>query len=69
VALYRAAQASAFLSGRDFVLPDDVAELVGPVLTHRLVVDLDRELRGATPGTALAEIVEQVSVGVGAGVR
>jgi MoxR-like ATPase len=69
VALYRAAQTSAFLSGRDFVLPDDVAELVEPVLVHRLVVDLDRELRGATAGAALAEIVEQVSVGVGSGVR
>jgi hypothetical protein len=38
------------------------------VLTHRLVLDVDRELRGATPAGALAEIVEQVSVGVGAGI-
>jgi MoxR-like ATPase len=68
VALYRAAQASAFLAGRDFVLPDDVAALVRPVLTHRLVLDVDRELRGATPAGALAEIVERVSVGVGAGI-
>lgn len=67
VALYRAAQAAAYLAGRDFVLPDDVADLVVPVLTHRLVVDVDRELRGATPADALAEIVGQVSVGVGAG--
>jgi MoxR-like ATPase len=68
VALYRAAQASAFLAGRDFVLPDDVAALVRPVLTHRLMLDVDRELRGATPAGALAEIVERVSVGVGAGI-
>jgi MoxR-like ATPase len=67
VALYRAAQAAAFLAGRDFVLPDDVAALVGPVLTHRLVVDVDRELRGATAGETLAGIVGQVPVGVGAG--
>jgi MoxR-like ATPase len=69
VALYRAAQTSAFLEGRDFVLPDDVAALVEPVLTHRLVVDIDRELRGATATAALAEIREQVSVGVGSGQR
>jgi MoxR-like ATPase len=68
VALYRAAQASAFLAGRDFALPDDVAELAGPVLGHRLVVDVDRELRGATAADALAEILAQVSVGVGAGI-
>ncbi len=66
VALYRAAQAAAFLTGRDFVLPDDAAELVAPVLTHRLVVDIDRELRGATAAEALAEIAERVPVGVGA---
>jgi MoxR-like ATPase len=66
VALYRAAQAAAFLIGRDFVLPDDVASLVAPVLTHRLVVDIDRELRGATAADALAEIAERVPVGVGA---
>ena len=68
VSLYRAAQAAALLDGRDFVLPDDVSALVAPVLTHRLVVDIDRELRGATAATALDELLAQVPVGVGAGV-
>jgi MoxR-like ATPase len=68
VALYRAAQTSAYLAGRDFVLPDDVAELIVPVLVHRLVVDLDRELRGASATDALADIVAQVPVGVGAAI-
>jgi len=36
LALRTAAQARALVSGRDFVLPDDVAELVAPVLAHRL---------------------------------
>ena len=67
VALYRAAQALALIEGRDFVLPDDVTSLVAPVLTHRLVVDVDRELRGATAGEAIGEVLESVSVGVGAG--
>ncbi len=69
VALYRAAQTSAFLAGRDFVLPDDVAELAAPVLAHRLVIDVDRELRGATAAEALGEILGRVPVGVGDGVR
>ena len=68
VSLYRASQAAAYLAGRDFVLPDDVAALAGPVLTHRLLLDVDRELRGATAVAALAEITEQVPVGVGAGI-
>ena len=66
VALYRASQALAFLDGRDFVLPDDVAALAAPVLTHRLVVDVDREMRGASAADVMAEVMERVPVGVGA---
>ncbi len=69
VALYRAAQALALIEGRDFVLPDDVAALAGPVLTHRLLVDVDRELRGATAADVITEVLAGVAVGVGAGVR
>jgi MoxR-like ATPase len=65
VALYRAAQALAFLAGRDFVLPDDVVELAAPVLTHRLAVDVDRELRGVTAGDVMADVLERVPVGIG----
>jgi MoxR-like ATPase len=36
LALKRAAQARALLRGRDFVMPEDVQELAGPVLAHRL---------------------------------
>jgi MoxR-like ATPase len=36
IALRLAAQARALLLGRDFVLPEDVNEMVGPVLAHRL---------------------------------
>lgn len=60
VALYRAAQAAAVLAGRSFVLPDDVKALVLPVLAHRLVVDLDRSLRGASAASVLATILESV---------
>jgi MoxR-like ATPase len=38
LALRTAAQARALLHGRDFVLPDDVMELVVPILAHRLVL-------------------------------
>ncbi len=69
VALYRAAQALAFLGGRDFVLPDDVSALAAPVLTHRLMVDVDRELRGATADGVIGEVLDSVPVGVGAEVR
>ncbi len=56
VALYRCAQAWAFLDGRDFVLPDDVKAVAPSVLAHRLVVDLDRSIRGITA----LEVVEAI---------
>jgi MoxR-like ATPase len=62
VALYRAAQASAFLAGRDFVMPDDVRAIASAVLTHRLVVDVDQGLRGATAEVVLAEILDATPV-------
>ena len=62
VALYRCAQAWAALDSRHFVLPDDVRHLLRPVLAHRLVLDLDRELRGATREQVLSEILEHTPV-------
>ncbi len=62
VALYRASQAWAALDGRQFVLPDDVRHLVRPVLAHRLVLDLDRELRGATRDAVLDEVLDATPV-------
>ena len=57
VALYRVAQAAAVLDARAFVTPDDVKAVAPAVLTHRLVVDIDRSLHGATAEGALASIL------------
>ena len=62
VALYRAAQATAFLECRRFVMPDDVQAIARPVLAHRLVVDLDQSLRGASIETILGTIIDSVPV-------
>jgi MoxR-like ATPase len=64
VALFRASQAWAALEGRGFVLPDDVAAVVGSVLGHRLLLDVDRQLRGATVERVLAEVLASVPVPV-----
>ena len=62
VALYRAAQAWALLDGRGFVLPDDVRAVAHAVLEHRLLLDIDRELRGATVKGVIDEVLEAVPV-------
>lgn len=64
LALYRGAQARALLSGRTFVLPDDVKSLVLPVLAHRLMVGVHARLRGESAAGVLGEIVESVKAPV-----
>ncbi|HYL40654.1 MAG TPA: AAA family ATPase [Candidatus Binatus sp.] len=60
VALFRAAQAAAFLDGRGFALPDDVKAVAPAVLGHRVLLDLDRQLRGATTEQVIAELLESI---------
>jgi len=65
LALYRAAQASAFLENRKFVIPDDIKRLAGPVLAHRLLL---RHAHGPEHGmqaeAMLARMMEKVPVPV-----
>ena len=60
VALYRAAQANAFLDGRDFVLPDDVKAIAPAVLVHRVLLDLDYSLRGTTAAEVITAVLRAV---------
>jgi MoxR-like ATPase len=60
VALLRLAQAAALLDGRDFVVPDDVKSLAGPVMRHRIQVAPELELEGVTPDAAIAALLERV---------
>ena len=62
VAMYRAGQAWALLGGRDFVLPDDLRVIAHSVLDHRLLLDVDRELRGATVQGVVDAVLDAVPV-------
>ena len=61
VALYRAGQAWAYLGGSDFVLPDDIKALVPSVLAHRIVLDIDRQLRGSTAEDVIEAVLHDVA--------
>jgi len=61
-ALLLGSRAKAALAGRDFVTPDDVKSLAGPVLSHRLVLRPEFEIEGLTVEEVLASILEQVAV-------
>ena len=62
VALYRVGQAWALLAGRSFVLPDDIRTVTHAVLEHRLLLEVDRELRGATVAGVVQEVLDSVPV-------
>lgn len=64
LALYQAAQAWAAIQGRDYVIPDDIKHLAPTVLTHRLIVSPQAQLRGREPQDLVAGIVDSVPVPV-----
>lgn len=59
LALFKAAQALAAIRGRDHVIPDDIQLLAPAILTHRLLISPEAELRGRTPQGVLAGILEK----------
>ena len=62
VHLLQASKARAALDGSPFVTPDHVRSLVLPVLRHRIILDPEMELDGATPEEVLQEIVSRIEV-------
>jgi len=64
LALYWASQAWAAILGRDFVLPDDAKFMAPHVLTHRLIISPQAQLRGRLPQELVADIVDAVPVPV-----
>jgi MoxR-like ATPase len=57
--LLRASRAYAALDGRDFVIPDDIQVLSGPVLAHRLLPTPEALVGRELPEHVLARLVEQ----------
>ena len=62
LALYRLAQASALLDGRDYALPDDIKDLVYPALGHRVILSSPARIRGKTTREVVDELLERIPV-------
>ncbi|MDR1922134.1 MAG: MoxR family ATPase [Candidatus Adiutrix sp.] len=56
-----AARALAAVSGRDFVIPDDVKRLATPLLRHRIVMTPASDIEGLTSEEAIRAIVDQTA--------
>jgi MoxR-like ATPase len=64
LSLFRTAQARAFLSGRDYTIPEDAKGVAVAVLAHRLALDTRAKYSGVAKEDIVREILEKVPVGV-----
>ena len=62
LALYRAGQALAALSGRDYVIPDDIKALAEPALAHRLIIKTSASIRDVEPGALVRELLGSIPI-------
>jgi MoxR-like ATPase len=62
IALVRAAQACAVLSGRDYVLPDDIRRMAIPVLAHRLILTPEARVRRQNVEQLLSALIASTPV-------
>jgi MoxR-like ATPase len=62
LALQRTARARAIARGRDYVIPDDIKALAGPVLGHRLVRTPEATMQGVSADEIVDDILSHVAV-------
>ena len=60
IALDRCSRANAWLSGRDFVTPDDIREVLHDVLRHRILLSYEAEASGVTADQVIDAIASSV---------
>lgn len=62
LAVMNASKAIAAMQGRDFVMPEDILEVVTPVLRHRIILAPDKEMEGVTEEEVIKQIIHGMDV-------
>jgi MoxR-like ATPase len=62
IALLNVSRVQAAVRGRDFVVPDDVKDLAGPVLRHRVGLHPDAEIEGVTTDDCVSDVLRETPV-------
>ena len=60
--LLKSSRAAAASRGRDYVIPDDIQDLIGPVLAHRVLLSPEAQMRGSGAEEVLSGMVGQVPI-------
>jgi MoxR-like ATPase len=62
LSILNASKAFAALSGRDFVIPDDIINVAAPVLRHRIILTPEKEMEGVKEDEVIQKIVLSLEV-------
>jgi MoxR-like ATPase len=62
LAIMNASKAYAAINGRDFVTPEDILEVVPPVLRHRIILSPDKEMEGVSEDAVLRQIIQTMEI-------
>jgi MoxR-like ATPase len=62
ISLIKAAKAQAFLKGRDFVIPEDIKEMIFPVLRHRIILSYEQIAEWMTTDQVIEEILNHITI-------
>jgi MoxR-like ATPase len=57
-----ASKAMAAIEGRDFVIPEDIKKVLGPVLAHRVILSPEREMEGITQENVIDIIAKTIEI-------
>ncbi len=62
LAIFKLARARAVYHGRDYVIPDDVKEVAGSALVHRMIMKAESWVKGTDPKAVVDEVLKTVPV-------
>ena len=62
LAVMNASKAVAAMQGRDFVTPEDILSVTGPVLRHRIILSPDKEMEGVSEDEVIRQIVQSMDI-------
>lgn len=62
LAILRASKANAAIKGRDFITPEDIIEMAGPVMRHRIILTPEKEMEGISEDELIENIIKQIEI-------
>jgi len=62
IAILEASKAVAAINGRDFITPDDIKKVVGPILCHRIILTPEREMEGYTAEKMIKDLIQAIEI-------